>query len=134
VSIVKPHAIEKFAAELTGYGVDIARQKQHADSCVSVDGYALFRRDGARRKCGGIAAYIRQSSIAVVYKPPVAGNNPDFDILWFKVKQSGDATFIGALYQPPSPIYEMTHLLDYIEATVLRMQQDFPGCAPQISR
>jgi hypothetical protein len=34
-------------------------------------------------------------------------------------------TFIGALYHPPNPIYETTHLLDYIEAAVLQMQQDF---------
>jgi hypothetical protein len=42
------------------------------------------------------------------------------------VVQSGDVRFIGALYRPPNPIYEMTYLLDYIEATVLQMQQDFP--------
>ena len=131
-SIVKSHAIEKLAAELIGYGVDIAvisethLKKKHADSCVSIDGYVLFRRDRVRRKCGGVAVYIRQSSTAVEYKPPVAGNNPDFEILWVKVIQSGDITFVGALYHPPSPVYDTTHLLDYIEATVLQMQQDFP--------
>jgi hypothetical protein len=42
------HAIEKLAAELIGYGIDIAvisethLKKKHADSCVSVDGYLLF--------------------------------------------------------------------------------------------
>jgi hypothetical protein len=101
-------------------------RKKHADSCVSVNGYLLFRRDRSRRKCGGVAVYIRQSSTAVEYKPPIAGNNPDFEILWVKVVQSGDVTFIGALCHPPNPIYEMTHLLDYTEATVLQMQQDFP--------
>ena len=95
-SIVKPHAIEKLAAEFIGYGVDIAvisethLKKKHADSCVSIDGYLLFRRDRARRKCGGVAVYIRHSSTAAEYKPPVAGNNPDFEILWVKVVQSGD--------------------------------------------
>jgi hypothetical protein len=93
-SIVKPHATEKLAAELTGYGFDTAvisethLKKKHADSCRSIDGYMLFRRDRARRKCGGIAVYIRQSSTAVEYKTPIAGNNPDFEILWVKVNRA----------------------------------------------
>jgi hypothetical protein len=119
-SIVKPHAIEKHAAELTltGSGVDVAAisethvKKKHADSGVSIDGNLLLRRNRARRKCGGVAVYIRQLSTVVDYTPPVAGNNPDFEILWVKVIQSGDVTLIGAMYQPSSPIYETTHLLD----------------------
>jgi hypothetical protein len=113
---------------LTSYGVDIAvisethPKKQHADSCVSIDGYVLFRRDRARRKCSGVAVYTRQSSTVVEYKPPVAGNNPDVEILWVKVVLSSDVTLVGALYHPSSLIYGTTHLLDYIEAIVLQMQ------------
>jgi hypothetical protein len=70
--------------------------------------------------------YIRQSSTAVEYKPLVVRNNPNFKMLWVKVVQSSDVTFVGAPYHPPSQIYETTHL-DYIEATVLQMQQDSPN-------
>jgi len=59
-SLVKPNAIEQLTVQLMGYDVDIAviseshLKKRHADSCVNINGYALFRRDRARRKGGGV--------------------------------------------------------------------------------
>ena len=56
-SIAKPHATEQLSAELIGNNVDIGvisethLKKKHADSCVSVNGYLLFRRDRVGRKC-----------------------------------------------------------------------------------
>src|SRR5664279_3828634 len=47
-------------------------------------------------------------------------------MLWNKVDQNNDVTFVGAIYHPPKPIYKTADLLDHIEEAVLRMQQDFP--------
>jgi hypothetical protein len=52
-SMVKPHAIEKLAAKLTGYGIDIALitethlKKLHADSCFSRRQRSVPTRQGS---------------------------------------------------------------------------------------
>jgi hypothetical protein len=65
-------------------------------------------------------------STAVEYKPPVAGNNPDFEILWGQGRTERRCDVHCSVVPYANPTYETTHLLDYIEATVLQMQQDFP--------
>ena len=66
-SLVKPNAIERLTAEVIGYDIDIAiisemhLKKRHADSCVSISRYALFRRDRVRHKGGGVAVYVRNT-------------------------------------------------------------------------
>ena len=59
-----------------------------------------------------------------MYKPSIAGEDPNYELLWIEISRGRDLTFIGALYHPPAPIYQTTNLIDYIEATVLRMQLD----------
>ena len=130
-SLVKPNAIEQLTVELTGYDVDIAviseshLKKRHADSCVNINGYTLFRRDRAGRKGGGVAIYVRDSQTAAVWSPtPVA--DPIFEFLWVKVSHGHNTTFVGALYHPPAPQYQASDILAHIEANVLQIQNDFP--------
>jgi hypothetical protein len=129
-SIAKPHAVEQLNAELIGYCIDIAviseshLKKKHASSCVDIVNYVLFRRDRERRKGGGVAVYVRASMKAEVYSPPIAGEDPNYELLWIKVLRGSDTTFIGALYHPPAPLYQTNNLIDYIEATVLRLPLD----------
>ena len=105
-------------------------KKKHADSCVAIDDYKLFRRDRVGRKCGGVAIYLRRAMTAAVYLPPIDGDDEatqNYEMLWVKVNHGSDVTFVGALYHPPKPLYGTNDLLDYIEASVVRIQQDFPA-------
>lgn len=52
--------------------------------------------------------------------------DPVFELLWVKGVQGNDVFFIGALYHPPSPVYQASDLLNQIEHSVFRIQQDFP--------
>ena len=48
-------------------------------------------------------------------------------MLWIKVVQNSDVTFVCALFhRPPSPINDIVDLLDLVEKTVLRIHQDYP--------
>ena len=128
-SIVKPNAIEQLTTELIGYDIDIAvisesHLKKHANNCVEIDGYSLFRRDRTGRKAGGVAIYARQSLAATEW--PISKLDPNFEMLWIKVEQNSGVTFVCALYHPPSPIYNTANLLVLIESTVLRIHQDYP--------
>lgn len=130
-SIAKPHAIEQLTAEMIGYDVGVGviseshLKKKHADSSVSIDGYDLFRRDRPGRKGGGVAIYVRNSSISSVWSCP-GQNNPLLELLWVKVVRDSDVTFIGALYHPPAPIYATADLLGVVESTVLSILREFP--------
>jgi len=76
----EPNAVEQLTVELFGYAVDIAviseshLKKRHADSCVNINGYTLFRRDRARRKGGGVAIYVRDSQTAAMWTPTPAAD------------------------------------------------------------
>jgi len=132
-SLAKKDTVENLTTELIGYAVDIAiitethLKKKHANSCVQIDGYTLFRRDRVGRKCGGVAVYTRQSLSAAVYVSPVPGNDPDYELLLIKVTEGCDVTFVGSLYHPPKPRYQESDLLDYNEEVVSRIQLDFPA-------
>ena len=132
-SLARKDTVENLTTELISYGVDIAiiiethLKKKHADSCVHIDCYTLFRRDRVGRKCGGVAVYTRQTLNATVYLPPIPGNDPDYELLLIKVTEGCDFTFVGSLYHPPKPRYQENDLLNYIEEVVSRIQLDFPA-------
>jgi Endonuclease/Exonuclease/phosphatase family len=129
-SIAKPNAIEQLTSELIGYDIDVGvisgshLKKKHANSCVDIGGYSLFRCDRTGRRAGGVAVYVRQLLNATAW--PISKQNPNFDMLWIKVVRSSDVTFVCALYHPPSPIYDATDLLDPVENTVLQIHLEYP--------
>ena len=129
-SVVKTHAIELLTAEFIGYDVDVAvvsethLKAKHANSVVEVDGYTLFRRDRRRRKGGGVAIYVRRRW--AVEEWPIPGISDEYELMWVKITQDHEVTFIGALYHPPKPIYESANILDHIETSVLRIGHEFP--------
>ena len=68
-----------------GYNVDVAvitethLKKKHADHHVTVDGYALFRRDRVDRRGGGTAVYVNSRLSADVW--PCPGVSAQFELL-----------------------------------------------------
>jgi Endonuclease/Exonuclease/phosphatase family len=129
-SIAKLNAIELPTSELIGYDIDIGviseshLKKKHANSCVDISRYSLFRCDRTSRRAGGVAVYVRQSLNATAW--PISKQNPNFEMLWIKVVRSSDVILVCALYHPPSPIYDTTDLLDLVENTVLQIHLEYP--------
>ena len=132
-SLAKPHAIEQLSAELISYNVDVAvisethlKKKMHTDSAVQITEYNMFRRDRQGRKGGGVAIYVHSSHTASEWQA-TPKLETQFEMLWLQVNISVHNTyFIGALYHPPTPIYQTTDLLHKIEITVIQIQLDFP--------
>ena len=58
-------------------------KKKHANSCVEIAGYSLFRRDRTVRKAGGVAIYVRKSLNATEW--PISKLDPKYEMLWIKV-------------------------------------------------
>ena len=48
----------------------------------------------------------------------VAGDTRELELLWVKVSAPGRGVFVGALYHPPKPIYQVDVLLGQIERSV----------------
>jgi len=67
---------------------------------------------------------IFRAAIGIVYIPIYRYT---FEMLCIKVEQSGDVTFVCALYHPHSPITDRAELLDLVENTDLQMHQDYPN-------
>jgi len=130
-SLVKPHAIEQLSAELDGYHIDIAvisethLKTKHADNLVSIEGFQLFRRDRAGRRGGGVAVYARASLNSSLEQPD--GDNKSFELLWVRVRSGDRDVIIGALYHPPSPIYQTDALLNYIDASLDDISRKHPN-------
>ena len=103
------NTIEQLTTDLIGYNIDLAviseshLKQKHSDSCVSIDGYHLFRRDRLRRKGGGVAIYIRHSFKATVWTSQ-ALMDPLIELLWVKVVREHDVTFVSAPYHPPASL------------------------------
>jgi len=113
------------ATDLNSYGVDAAVITEthfgakHADNIVSVPDYTLFWRDRCTRnasgrlmKGAGVAVYVRSALHSVIWK--YSGDDPTFEVLW--VRSGG--FFIGAVYNPPKPQYQLQSLIDYIDGCV----------------
>jgi len=102
--------------ELLGYDVDVVviyethLKKKHANSCVNISGYALFRRDRLCRKGGGVAIYVRRSYTTSEWSS-VPALEPKYELVWVKVMKDANTTFIGALYHP---LFPRTRCLSYL--------------------
>jgi Reverse transcriptase (RNA-dependent DNA polymerase) len=130
-AITKPHAVEQLTADLGGYNLDIAMitethlKAKHTSSSVAIDGYALFRRDRAGRRGGGVAMYVGTHLRATEWIS--VRNNLLFELLWIRITFVSNSAFIGVLYHPPKPIYEPADLLLYIGDCIEQITNTFPG-------
>ena len=121
-SIAKPHALEQLHVELIGYNIDIAIvaethfKKKHLETACNISGYLTFRRDREGRRAGGVAVYVRDIFGATACN--LAGDVRVLELLWVKVNTPGRVVYIGAIYHPPKPIYQVDDLMDQIERSV----------------
>ena len=118
-AITKPHAIDHLSADFTSYQVDIAvisethLKAKHKDQFAAVDGYAMFRRDRARRRGGGVAVYVNSRLTAALCS--FITDSPRFELMWVRTKAGVRELVVGALYHPPKPLYQPTELLDHLD-------------------
>jgi len=118
-AVTKPNAVQHLAADLVGYGTDIAvvtetHLKQRHDDCLfGVDGHVLFRRDRTGRRGGGVAVYVSSRLQATVWVCP--HDVADHELLWIRVQSGNRDVLVGALYHPPKPIYQPSALLDHLK-------------------
>jgi len=116
-ALSKPHAIEQLSVDLRNYNTDIAAvtethfKAKHSDSIVAIPDYTLLRRDRIGRR-GGVAVYVRTSFNAKIGE--YSGDNRVFEVLWITI----DDLFVGVVYHPPKPSYDVESFLDYLEAAV----------------
>ena len=125
-ALSKPHAIEQLTVDLNNYNIDLAAvtethfKAKHCDSIVAIPDHTLLRRDRTRRRGGGVAVYARTSLKAEIWQ--YSGDNNVFELLWIT---TGDL-FVGVVYHPPKPCYDVDSFLDYLEATVNEISFKFP--------
>jgi len=87
--------------------------------CLKLRNSTKILRDRIGHKGGGVAAYVR-----CLLKPNIwkfSGDNPMFELLWITV----DNLFLGVVYYAPRPKYNVESFLDYLEATVDEVTNNF---------
>jgi len=57
----------------------------------------------------------------------VGGDDRKFELLWLDVKTPIRTVYVGALYDRPNPIYQVSALLDYIKECVKELSSSDPG-------
>ena len=90
---------------------------------MSIPGYTLSRRDRQRQRGGGVTLYVRSSILSSVWT--YSADDRTYELLWVRV----GGLFVGALYHPSRPLYSVLSLLDYVEACVDELNQDFPAAS-----
>ena len=129
--IAKPHAIEQLTADVLGSNTDVANireshlKEKHMDRCVSIEGYTIIRRDQRRRRRGGVAVYARHHLRPTERVFPGAFDT--FEMLCVEMNSGDNIIMIGALYHPPSPIYDTAALCEYIELCVDSISRKKPS-------
>src|SRR6218665_3022249 len=127
-SIAKPYALDQLRAELIGYGLDIAivtetnLKKRHGVAACYIDGYHSYRRDRLARRMGGVAIFVNDRYPSEVIETP--NDVRCLELLWIKTEVDNRTVYIGALYHPPTPIYETDVLLDTLEASIEMLAQN----------
>ena len=129
-SIVKPHAIDHLAVELSGYNADIGviseshLKKKHADSEVFIEGYTVARRDRLNRRGGGVAIFVKTEHQVISIDP--LNDDRDYELMWKKIITHNQTIILGAIYHPPKPIYSTSKLIDHIDEVVEAFQTTSP--------
>lgn len=125
-ALTEPFAIAHLAADLCGNHSDVAIisethfKEKHCTAAVSIAGYTLYRRDRTRRRGGGVTVYVRSTLQSSEWKHKAEDDT--FEMLWVRIGY----TFLAAIYHPPNPVYQTESLLNYIDACVEELSDDFP--------
>ena len=88
------------------------------DWAVNIPGYALFRRDRAQRKGGGVCLYVRSDIKVSMKEDLVDGECDDAEVLWVELYTGTHNTkvIVGVCYRPPGVNEEVeTQLFKQIE-------------------
>jgi len=91
---------------------------KHSDSIVAIPDYTLLHRDHIRRGGGGVAFMYELHLILR------SGNSDNrvYELIWITVGH----LFVGVVYHPPKPSYDVESFLEYLEATVREILCSFP--------
>ena len=122
-SIAKPHAVQHLQADVEANQAEIVvlsetwLKSHHPDASVSLPGYNLFRRDRKRRKGGGTAIYIKQSYDAFVLDTSTLYSD-NIELLWISFVSLDRNVYVGAIYNPPKPIYTSEELSRALESSL----------------
>jgi Reverse transcriptase (RNA-dependent DNA polymerase) len=120
ISLAKPHALSSLQAELQSHAIDVAVvsetwfKSHHQSSIVNIDGYIAHRRDRKQRRGGGVAIYITCRVKSEPCSFDLEAHSDKFELLWVKTSVLSTACYIGALYHPPKPLYNVADLVTYI--------------------
>ena len=71
-----------------------------------------------KRVGGGVTLYILNSIDSAVYRPPFDNNNSQFELLWIKLAINNSDCFLGALYHPPKPIYQVNDFCNFLDKSL----------------
>ena len=89
----------------------------YTDSCVSIDGYNLIRRDRDGH-AGGVCAYIRED---LTFNIRQDLNNPDLEDLWFEILLKKSKPFyVGICYRTNNN----NKFLDCLDNTITKLRSD----------
>jgi len=85
-----------------------------AKSWTTIPGYNIFRRDRPKRRGGGVAIYIRDGIEAFVCKELNTSDNR-FELFWIRISFLNRPIVVGALYNPPKPVYQSCKLIEQLD-------------------
>ena len=77
----------------------------------------MIRKDREKRKGGGVAILIK-SYIKYNTQPSNLTIQNNYEILWTQVNFHDSLYYVGALYHPPSPTYNINEMLNYLDDCV----------------
>jgi len=122
-SLAKPDAMQHLYTDIQATGAQVIvvtetwfKPSRHDANIISICGFACHRRDRQRRVGGGVAIFVSDKFKSQILAPP--GDNELFELLWVKVMTNSDCFVYGGLYHPPSPKYQTSDLVDFINNSV----------------
>ena len=125
-SLAKTNAKEQLLTDIATVRADLALivetwfTSKHLDIDLSLDGYALFRRDRVGRKCGGLCAYVcnnNEISCSVIF-PDIDCACSEVEIMWLKLEYFTEVFFIALCYYPPNPIHTVDMFVRQLSAGI----------------
>ena len=81
------------------------------DPPISLDGYAVFRKDRHNNKGGGVCVYISDHICANFAVIPITVDTGNIDSIFLKITNTRLTFLLGCIYRPPTSIIEDDHSL-----------------------